>query len=185
MLSNAQLFFESLVHTEHKLCGLRLKPLCLLHLLWLEHVKSPLLSSDRRVTMRDLELAAVICSSSSSDEIMKRVARPGYVWHWRNTFRNVTAEAKAWLAFFNDYFSLPELLEREGSGANKLPWLAVCIASLVKETGWSLEKVLLLPVGAAVWLNLSFGFLESGQTPVISDLERQAMALLGDIGGGK
>jgi len=183
MLSNAQLFFESVVHTDHRLCGLRLKPLCLLHLLWLEQVGSPLLSSDERVTLRDLELAAAICSSSTSEEITKRLARTAYVWHWLNSFRNIRNEAKAWIAYFNDFFAVPELMQQDGGSASKLPWLSLCLASVVKETGWDAERVLRLPVGLVVWLNLSFGYLNSGETSVVSDRERQAMALLRDMGG--
>ena len=174
--SNAQSFFEALVHTPHTLCGLKLKPLCILHLLWLEQIKSPLLSNDRRVTLKDLEVAAAICSSSDAEGILRILEKPPLFFHWRNQFRKVEDEARAWLAYYNDYFALPEFWESKGSGASQFPWLLLCFTSLVRETGWSREEVLRLPIGEAVWMNLCMGYLNSGETNVIGDTERLAMS---------
>lgn len=177
-MTNSALFLEAYVNTEHRLCGLKLKPLSLFHFLWLEHFKSPLLSLDRKVTLQDLELAAVICSAQETKSLLRNLEKRKLLWHWRNKLRDVESEGRAWLGYFNDYFAIPDFWNSKTETVDStLPWLVLCAGAVVKETGWSLETVMTLPVGVVIWLNLSFSFLATGESKIMSDADKLAMSL--------
>lgn len=190
-LNNADIFFETLVNVPHEIYGLRLKPFCILHLLWLQHLNSPLFLTSKRIEIEDVEIAAIVCSSSSSEEILEKL-NPTSLWrkflrqrwHRKNQRIELGAAVKAFIAYQDDYCSLPEFFHKDESRDEKLPWLLIYAAALIKATGWDFERILKLPLGQVIWLNLSFGYLDSGESTVVTDRERAAMEALRTLTGG-
>lgn len=177
---NTAKFFESYVNVPHSVLGVKLNPLSLLHYLWLHHLESPLITTGKEGSLADLELAALICSSSSSEEILRKINRKGFfakVWRYRNRYRQLNLEALAFLAYHDDYVSLPLFGDTKGE-EEKLPYLLLYAANLIKATGWSEEVVFTMPLGKLIWLNVAFSYLNSGKTNVISDWEQAATAAL-------
>lgn len=184
-MNNADIFFETLVNVRHEVLGLELKPFCILHLLWLQHIASPLFLTSKRIEIQDVEIAVIICSSSSSEEILAKLNPSSFWqrhlrkrWHRRNRREDLGRIVKQFLAYQDDYCSLPQLFTKDENRDEKLPWLLLYTTGLIKATGWNLEKVLALPLGQVIWLNIAFGYLASGETSVISDRERAAMDAL-------
>jgi len=173
---------ENWVNVPHTVLGKRLAPFCLLHLQWLEHLGSPLFFTSQQATLSDLELAVLICSSRSSEEILSRLQSKSPVlsfWRWRNRKKPLVGEIKAFLAYQDDFCSLPEFATKDGGQTvEKIPCLLLQLATLIKETGWRQGDVLTMPVGQVVWLNSAFSYLSTGETAVVSDKERAAMAAL-------
>jgi hypothetical protein len=175
-MTNAHAFFESLINVDHTILGKRLKPLCLLHLLWLYHIKSPLVYTSLECTMEDLELAVLICSNSSSGKILKAITPKRFkyhLWHRANKKRELKAELLKWVEYNNDYLSLPTFYPRGNEETDeKLPWLITTAASVIKETGWSDEQVFAMPIGKLLWWNIAFNYLATGKTNIMSDKEQ-------------
>jgi len=190
-MTNAAIFFETLVNLKHEVLGLELKPFCVLHLLWLQHIGSPLFVTSAPVKIEDVELAAIICSCATNEEILAKLTPRNRWqrflrnrWHRRNRRQDLATAVKSFLAYQDDFCSLPQFASKEQNRDEKLPWLLLYAAGLIKATGWDLVKVLTLPLGQVIWLNISLGYLESGETSVISDRERAAMDALAALTGG-
>ncbi len=180
-MTNLSAVFESFVHTEHTLAGIKLKPLCLLHLLWLHHLHSPLVETSLPVSMADVELASIICSSTSSADIIKTISpksRCNLLFRLFRHRHNLEQEIRKWLAYHNDYLALPVFAPNTDNTDEALPWIFTIAANIIKETGWDMERVLTMPVGSLFWLNISFAYIATGKTNVISDKEQLAMELM-------
>jgi hypothetical protein len=185
--SNRDKFLECFANVPHFLLGKKLQPLCLLHFLWLEHIGSPLVETSKAIKISDLELAALICSSHSSAEILSKLSANTLqrrFWRFCNGFRNPEKETRRFLAYQDDYCSLPDFGDSGGEKNETIPWLLLQAASLIKETGWSEETVFTYPIGKLIWFNVAFGYLHSGETGVVSDKERAAMEALARLTSG-
>lgn len=174
-------FLEAWINYPHTLLGRKLRPLCLRHLLWLHALKSPLVLTSQPVTLQDLEIAALVCGSSSDEEIVTGLNVKELspfasfrlkLWHRSNRRRDPKAEAKAFLAYQDDYLKLPETYDSGGSGPDcALPWLLMRAAALIQQTGWSEATVYNLPLGKLLWLNIAFAYLTTGETNVMTDAD--------------
>lgn len=185
--SNKDKLLECFVNTTHYLLGKKLKPLCLLHFLWLENIGSPLVETSKTIKLHDLELAALICSSSSSAEILSKLQSKslgGRFWRFCNGFRDLEKETRAFLAYQDDYCALPEFGESGGEGENNevIPYLLLQAASLIRETGWDEKTVFTYPIGKLVWFNSAFTYLRTGETNIVSDREKAAIEALKALG---
>lgn len=189
MTTTTDAFFEAWINTEHRLLGRKLRPLCLRHLLFLHAIQSPLVVTDKPCTLPDLEVAAIVCGSATDAEaltafnVQKLSAFEKFrlrIWHRQNLRRDVRKEAEAFLAYQDDFLSIPEVYETEGGTktGTGLPWLLMHAAALIQATGWGEGEVFNMPVGKIVWLNLAFGYLKTGETSVITDADQEARALL-------
>lgn len=177
-MDNVARYFEALVNVPHRVLGKRLEPFCLLHILWLEQLNSPLVATSEPLAMADLELAALICSSKTSEEILTKIKKPRPLWRYRNRFRDLKNETRKFLTYQDDHCALPEFADSNHGNHERLPSLLLSAAALIKETGWSEETVMTLPLGKVVWYNAAYGYLASGETRVVSDRERVAMEAL-------
>lgn len=173
-MDNVSRYFEALVNIQHRLLGIPLQPFCLLHLLWLGQIGSPLIATSQPLKMADLELAALVCSSRTSEEILKKLKKPRRFWRFQNRFAELTKETKAFLAYQDDHCSLPEFGDASGGYHERLPSLLLQAATLIKETGWDEQTVMTLPLGKVIWYNSAFAYLRTGETSVVSDRERAA-----------
>jgi len=193
--SNHERLLENFVNRPHSILRLRLQPFCLLHWLWLEYIASPFVITSKEISLADIELAALVCSSRTSEQILAKItAKNGNIWkrtaarlwHWRNRKTDLKAASQAFIAYQDDYCSLPEFAAEGSNRDPKLPVVLYYAASLIKETGWAEDTVLTMPLGKVVWYNAALGYLNSGDTSIISDRERQAMAALDALtGAGK
>jgi hypothetical protein len=189
---NSAKFFENYVNITHEVLGIKLKPFCLLHLLWLENIESPFFHTSENVSLSDLEIAALICSSNSSEEILAKLNVKGWVrtlrkrfWHYRNERRALDSEIKRFLAYQDDFACLPNHRRVESDErAEALPTFLVQAAAIIKETGWAQETVFALPLGQIIWLNSAFAYLSTGKTSVISDKETAARFALRQLTKG-
>jgi hypothetical protein len=190
---NSAKFFENYVNITHCLLGYTLKPFCLLHLLWLENIGSPFFNTSEKLTFADLEIAVLICSSSSSEEIFSKLNAKGWLrtlrkrfWHARNERLDLREAVLRFVAYQDDYTSLPDYGETEKAEnrAEALPSFLVQAAALIKETGWTQEAVFALPLGQIIWLNAAFAYLATGKTSVISDKEQAATVALAELTKG-
>lgn len=200
-MNSTDAFFESFVNVSHSLLGIKLKPFSLLHLIWLNQIGSPLVITDKSCDLRDVELGALICSSSSNEEIFKKIGeQKGFrrirriLWHRKNRETKgekefLIRQIECFFKYQEDYVSLPRFHhdDAEGESNEKLPWLLTLAASVIKTTGWSEDTVFSMPLGKLIWLNLAFNYLETGKSNVVSDKEEQAeeaiKALYGDLTG--
>jgi hypothetical protein len=173
-MSNSSLFLEAIINTEHKVYGKKLLPLSLFHIAMLENIKSPLLLGGE-FTGEDIMKAAIVCSSKNVQKLNGK---------FRNFINNMLffaykphIQLAKWQAYWDDYFPTPDFMDNEGEDKeSKFPYVASCAARVIKNTGWSFNEVFYnIPVGQLVWLNLSFGFVESGETNIVSDKEKDIM----------
>lgn len=188
-MSNESAFFESWTNVPHVILGRKLQPLSIFHYVWLYQVGSPLVYTAKPATMADLELAVLICSSSTNEQVLAVLEGKGilqrmrnYFWRKANRKRNLQTELTKFIAYNDDHIALPEFYSSDTKEINeRLPWLFVVAASLIKTTGWTEEKVFSMPIGKVFWLNLAFHYLETGKTSIISDKEQLAMKILGEM----
>jgi len=172
-MNNSQLFLESIINTEHRVYGKKMLPLSLFHVAMLENIESPLLIGGE-LKPEDIQKAAIICSSKNVQKLNDS---------FRNFINNLLfflykphKELSKWEAYWSDYFPTPQMMEDENIKENTFPYVASCAAAIIKSTGWDFNKVFYeTPIGQLVWLNLSFGFVETGKTNVISDKELDIM----------
>lgn len=203
-MNNLQRYFENEVNVPHTVLGWQLQPLSLRHMMWLQHLESPLLNTDKVTTLQDLELAVLVCSSKSHEETLSNLGiKPGKGllkrcrWEMRkkalnwwcasnrkkiSTGKALQDEIRKFLAYQDDYCCLPSFTPKDSQATHeKVPYLLVYAAALIKSTGWSEETVFNMPVGKVIWFNTTFGYLNTGETNILSDKERHAMEMLKQI----
>ena len=189
-MTTTQSFLENWINAEHSLLGRTLEPLSLRHLLWLHAIQSPLVITDKTVTLADLELAALICSSTSDAQLTFFNAQKlpcwrkwsEHFWRWKNKGCDLQQETIAFLRYQDDYLKLPEFWEaKKNAGDCPLPYLLTHAAGLIANTGWSEETVFNMPIGKVIWLNIAFAFFKTGETNVMGDSDiaaREALSAL-------
>jgi len=188
-MTNQDALFESFVNVPHYILNKELKPLCLVHLIWLNHVDSPLLNTALPLELSDLEIAALICSSSSHEEIIEKLKPKSrfskvkrYLWRVKNKKANLDNEVLKWLYYYSDNAALPNYGNRK-EVEEILPFFILQIASLIKYTGWSEADVMLMPIGKACWYSSAFSYMETGKTSIMSDTESYMMNMWEEIQG--
>lgn len=187
-MTNNDSFYESWLNVSHKVLGCKLQPLSLNHLLFLYQIESPVVYTSKPITLKDLEIAVLVCSSKSTEEILDKIKPSNYLnpfqilqrylWLRKNKHRNFEEESLKFISYYSDYCSLPVMLETEGETNQAIPFQLVHAANLIKNTGWSESTVFSMSVGKVIWLNLAFGYLKSGETNVMSDKELEAVKML-------
>lgn len=193
-MNNLQRFFENEVNVPHTVLSLKLQPLSLRHMMWLQHLESPLIYTAKPVTLEDLELAVLVCSSKDNEETLKKLSSTAGGWFeklvqhgWRWLNRSKVKDAKAlqgeirkFLAYQDDCCCLPEFMQSKGAQKTeeKMPYMLTYAAALIKSTGWSEETVFNMPLGKVIWYNSVFGYLNTGETNVLSDEAREGINML-------
>ncbi len=174
-MGNTAQFFESFVNVSHKVLGIELKPFSLNHYLWLEQLDSPLVNSSP-CAMADLEVAVLICSQVTNEQIQDRLSASNLwrrmrraSWRKKNEKRDLTNSFNSFIAYQNDYLALPRFAPPSGETEEKLPWLLVTASAVIRNTGWSEETVFQMPIGKVFWFASVFALLKNGETNVISD----------------
>lgn len=184
-------FTEALLHVEHRICGRRLRPYCIAYAAALQGMRSPLVSDDpqAQITPADLLYALEVCSSPVDPATLcpRAVLRPRFRWldHcrlvlWRFHPAGYVRALEKWLAYYRDYYSPPQLMERVSEGAKCHQGghltgpteLANITGLLTKFPGLSEHRAWTMPYGLAVWMLAQAGEIEGG--PSFWNAEREA-----------
>jgi len=180
-MTNADLFLESMVHTQHKVFGMKLKPLTLFHTSILEKYNNPIFTGGT-VTKSALEFAVIVCSSNNISEIQGKLKSK--VLHlWFMLFDH-SKSLTDFQAYIDDYLALPDTYagskEDDTSVSNIAhPYALLMMANIMKHTNYQMHDLFYkLPIGALYWLNSSIAYLESGDTDIITDKDKVAINLL-------
>lgn len=192
-MTSQDALFESFVNVPHAVLGTSLQPLCLRHLLWLHQFNSPLVETSRPTTLQDLELAVQICRSTTHEEtiaslqimrmpLVKRLRH--HFWRKANGKLDLKAEVVKWVSYYDDHLRLPQFYDSKKESDLKLPWLLLHASALIKSTGWNEEQVWGMPIGQVIFYNLAFGYLNTGESNIISDKELLAQKALMELAGG-
>ena len=174
---NNDLFLESILNIDHKVYGKKLRPLSLFHLSLLERFNNPLVAGGP-ITEKDIQNAALICSSFNLQDFNKKSKS---LWNYLLFRFNPKVELSKWEAYWSDYMSFPESVEDDREGkTNPFPFSLMFLSSCIKKGSikdW--EYVFYsMPVGLITWINSSLAFIESGETNVMGDVDRQAIAAI-------
>jgi hypothetical protein len=148
-------FFRAWINRrDWRVCGLRMQPLCLGHLVNLHAVKSPLLPEaddiDLVITPGDLLLAARICAESWPFPGTVRPRLRDVIWRWRmernpRLFRH---HLRLFTSYFRDHTSFPEFWRSEETGGRSLsaPEALGKAAYLISHTSISEERAWSMPL---------------------------------------
>jgi len=155
---------------DHRVYGFNLRPFCLYYLHLMQSIDSPLLRADRPFGPNDLLIASEICSAPWSEEgyTLDRIFNPSRFRKRRNQLRIVTErflkQRDAWVAYYGDYLVLAEKWEDTGEtydefnhivsskkkfGRTDLDRVMATATAIVFASGWSEEKVMMMPIGKA------------------------------------
>jgi hypothetical protein len=178
-MDNLSLFLESIIHAEHRVGGFKLQDLSLYHLALIDKYCPDALGGD--CSKSDLCTAIVICASKDFKDF-KRLT--GSLQGWLMRYYNLSKMHIGFGNYITDHMSFPEMgeIERDVSN-NPFPYSLMFAARLIKDTGYSFDHVFYrMSVSQVFWLISALGYLESGETTVISDKEKWAIkALTGDL----
>lgn len=177
MTQNADLFLESILNSNHKVYGFNLKPLSLFHLSLLEKFCPDVLGQCD--DPQELQKAAAICSIKYPDQF-NNIGNS-----WKAYFAPLYAFTKERIKFqsyLSDFMTLPETLDTpEMERNNPFPFALAFTGKLIKETGYSFDYVFYeLNIAQVFWLISVMTYMETGETGVISDKEKQIYSLIND-----
>ena len=134
----AESFF---LRDDHRLCGLRLRPLTLRRWIRLEALLPGMLEGHRHIDLLQLWVAAQILSDSSR-------LRP---LPWHSIFWAPQKHTLAWIAYTDDMQSPPRYWQRDRPTLQrKMPWQLATAAYVAKGIATPVEQVLDMPV-SQVW----------------------------------
>lgn len=152
-------FFEAWITRSWSVCGQRLRPLCLGHIVTLAAVRSP--AADFSTTERqpfspgDLLIAARLCAEAwpHPGDLRPRLRD----CLWRILLQRYPAlflrEARKWDGYLSDHLSLPEFWQDEIGGRDlSAPAALSKAAYLLAETSLTEERVWSMPVARVDFL---------------------------------
>jgi hypothetical protein len=152
MKSPAELSFESRVHScrSHRVLGKKLHPLCLLDILALESIGSPIFAG-QPVTPYDLARAVKLLSRKHRDlSVDASFTIPSTLDLLRLRFCSFEDELQKFNDFAADYLTSAEM-RRDTSGSKTEPlgshWIQTLAAFLLRETNLTQREIWLDPIG--------------------------------------
>lgn len=196
-------FEEAFIHTEsggrwhRRVMGVRLRPFCAYHALWLEAVASPLwVGGPKPPSLADLALAARICACDYG-EATRAVRRPGW---WRKLaflarVPRAGREFAAWRDYITDYLSPPrkggaktkapdpndpmarfgirEKHERHGRNYADLPGPLTLVAGLMHLGHVPPKEAWMMPYSEAEWLLAALHYQAGHEISVMGEHDRE------------
>lgn len=151
-------FFESRIHTNHKVFGRKLRALCLLDILALEAIDSPFVRGGN-VSPEDVAVAVNLLSRPVKRDLSIDVefANPGFLLKLAAVTCSVgklQREVAKLEAYISDYMTSPELWRCQSGDTTPLgaPWIQTLITFLLRETNLSQTEIWTQPVGAVLWI---------------------------------
>jgi hypothetical protein len=156
-----ELFAEAWVNSSHRVLGFKLLPFCLWHRFQLEMLESPFLGG-QSVTIIDLERAVQACRLTYPEVIKAKIN----MWslRWRMAGRSFEQEVEKFFVYVKDYLSAPQFIppvrkKYDAPSTNHPPpENLVIFGAVVNLTGWSAEKIWMMPIGQAYWYAASYWY---------------------------
>lgn len=150
-------FAEAWVNQSHTVYGLRLKPLCLLHLFYLALAENAAYYSDEAGEV-DLRAAALICSAEFEDlEKGDFKLTPWRHFWWKLRTRKVDAASQfeRFKVYKKDYDSRPQMsLAGAGEGGGKpmnAPSILQVATFLEMNSNMTEREIMTAPIGKVFW----------------------------------
>jgi hypothetical protein len=168
-MTNLQVFLECVIDAPHWVYGYRLRPLSLFHLAMLEEYAPSAMGG--LCTERDLQIAACICASRNAQDFRRKSKG---LRAWIAGFYGYPKQVQKFGDYLADYLTLPETSKSKDIQNNPFPSSLLFAAKLIKETGYAFDQVFYdMSVSQIFWLAMALGYIESGETTVVSDKERE------------
>jgi hypothetical protein len=148
-----EIFGEAWVNSTHRVLGKKLLPFSLWHRFQLSLLDSPVLNG-QNIQPIDLERAVDACRLVYPDSVSIKIRL--FSFRWRLAGRNFGIECQNFGAYMHDYFSIPKFLpsvkKYHQTEINHPPPEEIRIFSAISTmTGWTEEKIWMLPIGKAYW----------------------------------
>jgi hypothetical protein len=169
---------ESFLNAEHRVCGLRMRPLSVGHAFTLEAIASPFYHGQMG-SEAELRLAAWICSRAP-------LAMPNMdgwrcrLWKLRNM--DFATEVSKWKTYVADYCAPPQMWNKAPKPGETPPEPsripnALCTVSRLMRLGMNESQAWGTPVGAASWYEAAAYETETGsRLDIVTDSERLTIA---------
>jgi hypothetical protein len=195
----AQRFAEAWVNRVHRVCGLRLDPFCLHHVMLLDAIGNPLgaaaVGSDEKIGWGDLFQAVLICRSPYEKEIF--FPRFRFLWQlrvpllrlWHRLCRR-PGDALAWHCaafrnFQNDYESQPDLFFTDQGEPLTAPGLLAKGVFLQMHLHLDDRRVWTMPIGKALFSYAACVEQISSSARLLESDESELMDILRQIQRGE
>jgi hypothetical protein len=167
---------EAFLNANHRVYGLKMRPLSLGHAFALESIGSPFYTGALG-TASQLRLAAWICSRPALAAFDANGPR-FRAWSWMAGKMDFETEAAKWAVYVADYCAPPQFWVRqtkEKHEPSKIPASILTVVHLMR-LGMSEEQAWQTPVGVAAWYEAAHYESESGnRLDIVTDSERLAM----------
>jgi hypothetical protein len=170
---------ESFLNAEHRVCGLRMRPLSLGHAFALEAIGNPFYHG-KLGTLDELRIAAWMCSRPPL--ALPQTSGWRYkLWRWGTAKADFDAEVARWKAYVADYVAPPQLWNKAPKAGeqrhepSKIPHNLSTVVRLMR-LGMSEERAWATPVGVAAWYEAAAFETEQGaRLDIVTDAERLAI----------
>ncbi len=180
----------------HRVYGFRLRPFCLYYQHLLQSIGSPLVKAGTTYEIKDLFIAAEICSSAWSEEgyTLDRILTPGFLRRKRNQLRMLTEnparQIDRWNEYSQDFLSFAEKWEQDTKeydefggvvrehkkfGRTDLDVVMAKATRVMMAFAWSEEKVMMMPIGRLYGYDDYIGIFQGEKTQFVAGPELEAI----------
>ena len=170
---------ESFLNAQHRIYGLRMRPLSLAHAFALEAIGNPFYHGELG-TPQDLRVAAWICSKPPFTPL-KFDGLVDLFWRWRTARQDFQQQVARWKAYVDDYCTPPQMWNKqpkageERAEPSRIPHQITTVVRLMR-LGMSEDRAWATPVGTASWYEAAAYESESGsRLDIVTDSERMAI----------
>jgi len=169
---------ESFLNADHRVCGLRMRPLSVGHAFTLEAIASPFYHGQIG-SEEELRLAAWICSKPAL-RLPKMRSLACRIWQMLPI--DFECEVDRWRTYVADYCAPPQMWNKapkrgeSQAQPSKIPNAISTVARLMR-LGMSEKQAWATPVGSAAWYEAAAYETETGaRLDIVTDAERIAIA---------
>jgi hypothetical protein len=169
---------EAFLNAEHRIYGLRMRPLSLGHAFALEALSSPFYHGQLG-SEQELRLAAWICAH---DPLMVPRASGWRYWAWNlaTKYFDFDQQVSRWVVYSADYVAPPQMWSKvktkEEIKQSRIPGAISSVVRLMR-LGMTEKQAWATPVGAATWYEAAYFESEAGTAlDIVTDSERTAIA---------
>jgi hypothetical protein len=170
---------ESFLNAEHRIYGLRMRPLSLGHAFALEAIGNPFYHG-KVGTPDELRLAAWLCSRPPLSLPEMHGWRYN-LWRWGTAKADFATEIEAWKTYVADYVAPPQMWNKQPKAGERRPDPSriphnLSTAVRLMRLGMSEQAAWATPVGVAAWYEAAAFETENGtRLDIVTDAERLAM----------
>jgi hypothetical protein len=169
---------EAFLNADHRIYGLRMRPLSLGHAFTLEAVSSPFFRGELG-SPHELRLAAWICAHKPL-QMPKASGLAYWAWHLATKRMDFNEQVSRWMVYSADYVAPPQMWSKVQTKSEAKPSrIPSAIASVVRlmKLGMNERQAWGTPVGAATWYEAALYEADAGMAlDIVTDSERAAIA---------